>query len=618
MSADPATHRPGRYVVAVVATFVALGFRLVLGPELVASVHVAPFGAALISAWYGGLGPGLLSLAISLVGGTYLFLPLTPTSAIRDALFTFFGTLLVYVTATLTERQRRIISERTVELQSALTTLGESEERFRQAFECAPIGMVLAGLDGRLHQVNSALCDMLGYTPQALCQLQISAILHPDDVAGSLEARARLLSGELRTVCAERRFMHSDGQVVWCQVSMSLLRDAGGQPRELIGELEDVSARKRIEVELRDSEAKFRGLAESASAAIFIHRDGALCYVNAEAEAITGYSRDELQVTPFRSLVHPDSQGLLDERRAARQRGDFSPARYEIRILRKDRTARWVDFTSVIIQYEGARAVLGTAFDITERKRAEEAVRERDAELAHVLRLSTLGEMATGLAHEINQPLAAIVNYARGCGRRLDAEGITTEGVRDTVEQIATEALRAAEVIRRLRRLVRKELPRREPVDLNGLVHDASRLMEREAREMGARLSVQVEPTPVEILADEVQIEQVILNLLRNSLEAIREVESGARELSVSVNRRLGLVEVSVSDSGGGLPSADAEQLFDAFYTTKQGGLGMGLTISRSIIEAHGGQLWASPLPERGAIVRFTLPSAEQVRDYVH
>ena len=247
--------------------------------------------------------------------------------------------------------------------------------------------------------------------------------------------------------------------------------------------------------------------------------------------------------------------------------------------------------------------------DITERKRAEEAARQRHAELTHVLRLSTMGEMAAGLAHEINQPLAAIVNYAQGCGRRLRADAHSVPAVLPVIDSIASEALRAGEIIRRLRHMVRKDVGRQEWMDVNALIAEAARLIEPEARQHSVEVDLYLAPALPRVMGDGIQIEQVVLNLLRNAIEAM--CETSARRALQVVTRSLAedAVEVAVRDTGPGMPADVALHVFDPFFSTKPNGLGMGLSISRSIVESHNGRVWATPNPDGGTTFRVQLPA---------
>ena len=242
---------------------------------------------------------------------------------------------------------------------------------------------------------------------------------------------------------------------------------------------------------------------------------------------------------------------------------------------------------------------------------AEVRARKHQVELARAARLSTLGGMAAGLAHEINQPLAAIVSYARGCARRLRAGDARPEALLEIIESIGAQALRAAAVLRRIRDFVRhREVPR-ERVDLGELVREALRFAEVEARHLGIALRVELDPSPLAVEVDPVQIEQVILNLVRNGFEATTSgalQEADGREVVIRTARTAHGAEVTVSDTGPGVSPEVAARLFEPFFTTKRDGLGLGLSISRSIVEAHDGRLWASPNAPRGAIFHVELP----------
>lgn len=247
--------------------------------------------------------------------------------------------------------------------------------------------------------------------------------------------------------------------------------------------------------------------------------------------------------------------------------------------------------------------------EIAERERAEERARQHQSTLAHVLRLHTVDGMATQLAHEINQPLAAIANFANGLIARLPGEAADGSDVRLVAEEIGDQALRAGEIIRRLRQFVRKDAPPRELTDLGRVIHHAVHLVAADARRLGVELHLDLETglPPVEI--DPIQIEQVVLNLLHNGLEAISAARPGVREIAVEADRRSDThVEVRVRDSGGTLEGEDAKRAFEPFFTTKRNGLGMGLPISRSIVEAHAGELWGQCDRSAGTTFAFRLP----------
>jgi two-component system, NtrC family, sensor kinase len=241
--------------------------------------------------------------------------------------------------------------------------------------------------------------------------------------------------------------------------------------------------------------------------------------------------------------------------------------------------------------------------EIAERQRAEEA------ELTHALRLGTLGELASGLAHELNQPLGAISNYSHASLRRLESAGGAPD-LRETLQEICTQSQRAAEIIRHLGDLVRKEAPERVSVDVSAAVRAVARLLQADAARAGVRVVLELEETIPPVLANQVQVEQVLLNLMRNGIESIAGAECPERVLTVKANARDGaMVEISVCDTGPGVPETIRPRLFESFITSKQHGMGVGLSISHTIVQRHGGRLWLEPRRERGACFRFTLPA---------
>ncbi|MBP2300512.1 sensor histidine kinase [Azospirillum picis] len=264
----------------------------------------------------------------------------------------------------------------------------------------------------------------------------------------------------------------------------------------------------------------------------------------------------------------------------------------------------------------------GLRHEMAERRRAEEVARERQKDMDHIARLSILGEMASNLAHELNQPLGAISNYARGCTRRLEAGTGDPAQLAGATRAIAEQAERAGQIIARIRNFVRKRAPQPEPMDVNDGVHAAVALCEGQARTDSAAITLSLAGDLPPVLADRVQIEQVILNLVKNALDAMADTKPGGagdavRVVSIRTGRdREGRVEVAVADRGHGLAADAKARLFEPFFTTKPGGMGLGLSICRTIVEAHGGHLWASDNPGGGTVMRFVLPATtEEHRD---
>ena len=261
---------------------------------------------------------------------------------------------------------------------------------------------------------------------------------------------------------------------------------------------------------------------------------------------------------------------------------------------------------------DAAGAVAGVLLclvDVTKRERAERLARERQAALADVSRVSIIGEMASGLAHELGQPLGAICTYAEAC-RNMIGSGDVTE-LADTVDKIAGQAQRAAQIVRHIRGFVRRAAPDRSTFNVNDLIRETVRLVEVEAKTDGIAVSVELPDRSLPVQADPIEIQQVLVNLVRNGFDAIRQAAAGPRAMTIrSSADREGVVAIGVSDTGVGQGSNLPERMFEPFFTTKPGGIGLGLSISRSIIEAHGGRLWATPNPERGTTFRFTIPAS--------
>ncbi len=244
-----------------------------------------------------------------------------------------------------------------------------------------------------------------------------------------------------------------------------------------------------------------------------------------------------------------------------------------------------------------------------ERKRAEEALRQAQANLAHVSRVMTLGELTASISHEVNQPLAAVVINGQVCLRLLALEPPHPDEVRAAVERIVKDANRASEVIKRIRALAKRREPQMVSLDINDVIREAILLVQREVLSHGASLRTELAFALPPVLGDRVQLQQVVINLLMNGIEAMASIRDRPREIVIRSERdEDGEVHVSVQDSGIGIDSKTAEQLFSAFFTTKPGGMGMGLSISRSIIRAHGGRLWVSANADHGAAFQFTIP----------
>jgi PAS domain S-box-containing protein len=339
---------------------------------------------------------------------------------------------------------------------------------------------------------------------------------------------------------------------------------------------------------------------------------GTVVSVNRSAAEPLAYTVDELIGRSVLDLCYQGDREAVQAHLAA----GFEPlghARsWELRKVRKDGTTIYIRETARAIRRTGREpVVLLVCEDITERKRTEDALDRAQAELAHVTRLTTLGQLAASIAHEVNQPLAAIVADANASLNWLTAAKPELERVRETLVAIATDGHRAADVIQRIRQLATKTEPRKVRLDVSEVVRDVVALVRAELARYQIALTLDSVPPVPSVVGDRVQLQQVVLNLVMNAIEAMASVIGRPRRLVIRSERHEDDgVRVAVHDTGVGIRASDLDQAFSAFFTTKPGGMGMGLSISRSIIEAHGGRLWAAPNEPHGAIVQFSLPVA--------
>jgi PAS domain S-box-containing protein len=355
-------------------------------------------------------------------------------------------------------------------------------------------------------------------------------------------------------------------------------------------------------------------LLEQAHDAIMIWEfPGTIVYWNRGAEQLYGFSREEAIGRLGHELLHTEHPMATPEFEAALERdGEWTG---ELTHTTRDGRKIIVESRHVLMrETDGRRLVLETNRDITDRKRAEaqqkraaEALREAQADLAHVSRATTMGELTASLAHEVNQPITAAVTNANTCVRWLAGDTPNIEEARDAAIRSAKDGTRAAEIISRIRLLFKKGTAERELVDVNEVIREMIVLLRGEAMRYAVSIRVDFTADLPQLMADRVQLQQVMLNLIMNSIDAMKDVD-GTRELAIksqpAENEQL---QVSVSDTGVGLPAQQADEIFNAFFTTKLQGTGLGLSISRSIVESHGGRLWAADNSPRGASFCFTL-----------
>ncbi|WP_295563212.1 PAS domain S-box protein [uncultured Sphingomonas sp.] len=375
----------------------------------------------------------------------------------------------------------------------------------------------------------------------------------------------------------------------------------------------DVTGRRAAEQMLAESEAHMRSvLATVPDAMIVIDERGLIQSFSAAAERLFGYTEADVLGRNVSLLMPGDHRARHD-----RYIGHYLETG-ERRIIgigrivvgeRKDGTEFPMEVSVGEAHSAAGRIFTGFIRDLSEQQRAELRLKELQGELIHVSRLSAMGTMAATLAHELNQPLTAIANYLEAARDLIEADDAPRELLIEAVSESASEALRAGRIVRRLRDFVARGETERRIEPLPTLIEDALRLGLTGARERGVRSFVSLDPAATHVLADRVQVQQVLVNLLRNAVEALRNGE--VSDITASTLRDGTMVRISVADTGSGLDPTIAPRLFQAFASNKQDGMGLGLSICRTIVEAHGGRIWAEPGTDRGTVFHFTLPAAQ-------
>jgi PAS domain S-box-containing protein len=396
----------------------------------------------------------------------------------------------------------------------------------------------------------------------------------------------------------------------------TLVATFAGRQNELALSLSaEISRRKRSEEDLRRSEAYLAEAQRLSNMGSWAFNVATRQFIHSSEEHHRLFGFDPREGMPgwedWIRRLHPEDRertmGTIE--RGICERTDFE---LDCRAAHPDGTIKYVHTLGHPVLNPSGDLVefVGTSIDMTERRRAEEARLDAQNQLAHANRVTAMGQLAASIAHEVNQPIAATVTNAEAALRWLDRRPPDLEEVRQTLACIAKDGNRAAEVIDEIRALIKKAPPRKDRLEINGAIREVIGLTRGEVVKNGVWMHAELAEGLPLIQGDRVQLQQVILNLVINSVEAMSGVGEGARELLISTGKaEPDSVLVAVRDSGPGLAPATLERLFESFYTTKPGGLGLGLSICRSIIEAHGGRLWACANVPRGAVFQFTMPA---------
>ena len=493
--------------------------------------------------------------------------------------------------------------------------LRDSEARFRAWAETSSDLICRHHPDGRYAFVSAAARTILGYEPQELVGRNPYDLFHPDDVDVIRRSHRRVL--ELAyTDTVTYRLRHKSGGFVWVETTSRALRDdETNAVIEIHTDTRDVTARRLAEVNLRRAQAAI----DQVSDAVVITTPQLelpgpqIVYVNPAFERITGYRADEVMGRTPRLLQGPRTdRATLDRLKQTLRAGQTFRGRTVN--YRKDRAEYIADWVVTPVRDESGPVIYYVSIqrDVTAQVSAAEEARRREVELAHVGRLSMMGELASGLAHELNQPLAAIANYTKGCLRRMQAEDWDRAALVDAIGRAAEQADRAGQIMRRMRQFVRKREQRVGPARLTDLLADALALLEHESRRAGVAVQTLAPDDLPPVCVDETQTVQVLVNLIRNAIEAMEATPAAQRRLRLSARTAPGdYVELKVIDAGPPVSDEQARRMFEPFFTTKAEGMGMGLPISRTLVENQGGKLTAEPnAPDGGMTFTLTFPAS--------
>lgn len=495
------------------------------------------------------------------------------------------------------------------ERKRAEDALKRSEHELKLIIDTVPALAWSARADGTADFFNRHYLDFIGFTAEQASDWGWAAALHPDDLNGLAATWQRIMASEAAGE-AEARLRRHDGEYRWFLFRTNPLRDDSGRIVKWYGVNTDIEDRKQAEAELRrayDSFADGQRLSHTGNFTADIVADEHTW--SEELYRIFEFDPAmRITVQAVRDVIHPEDLPSFDAGFARSLGGvEFDLV---FRIVTASGKVKHVRSVAHLVErITGRPLFIGAIQDVTETKAAEQALDRARSELAHVARVTTLGALTASIAHEVNQPLSGIITNASTCLRMLDADPPDLRTARETARRTIRDGHRASDVITRLRALFSKKDFTLESMDLNEATREVIALSLSDLQRNRVKLRSELADDLPSVVGDRVQLQQVIMNLLLNAAEAMRTVDDRARELTIRTELEAGeRLRVTVRDAGVGVDHQSMEKLFDAFYTTKQGGMGIGLSVSRSIVERHHGRLWVEPNDGPGATFGFSIP----------
>jgi PAS domain S-box-containing protein len=488
--------------------------------------------------------------------------------------------------------------------------VADREGKIRRLVDANIIGIIIADREGRILEANDAFLRILGYDREDLVSGHVDwTELSPPE----WRERDVLTQAELNSTgivqSFEQEYFRKDGSRVPVLVGAALFKEGGDRLAFVL----DLTERKRAEETLRASEAKFRAAIDGIAGLVAIMApSGELESVNSPLTEYFGRTVEELKNWGTGDAVHPeDLPRVLESYETSFAAG--TPFHQELRLRRFDGEYRWFENRGAPIRNESGRVTRWYCLltDIEDRMQALARLQQMQSDFAHMNRVSVMGELAASLSHEITQPIASARNNARAAQNFLKMQPLDLGEVMEALACVVGDTDRAGNIIDRMREHVKKAPPRKERFDLNVAINEMVVLARSAIIRYGVSVQTRLSEGLVQIQGDRVQLQQVLLNLILNALEAMDSVEVGVRELLITTEQDQTGVLVAVRDSGPGIDPAHLDRVFDAFYSTKSSGTGMGLSICRSIIHAHGGKLWAEANEPRGAVFQFALPGTD-------